>query len=527
MANAIPILTYHSLHAAGPDYSNDDHLALRSDLETIRDLGFRIAPLTEVAQYVSGTGAWWLDRGRWVALSFDDGVDWDYFDLDDDDLGYGKSFYTILKEHFAGQQVAAPLAVSFVIASPEARALLDRACIAGMKNWQDTWWKAATQTGVLAIGNHSWDHVHPGLPTVAQREQRKGSFYGIDTLRDAERQLRDAERYIRKCLGGASTGLFAYPYGQAPDYLVQEYLPRFAEDLGIHAAFSTEGDFATRGTARWSIPRFMHGDDWKSPDDLMRILRAANRPGQVACVPGSDESAVDTDERDRAKADLLLDAAVPLAPVVVRAQRRDGGIVAGSDDTAEEQMAQGLALDDIVCLEEVTNPQFFVGELFRRHFHSEVPSYPSHLVSFCRGLDHPMSVIGYMHALTRDDMVFCGGMVVDEVQRRLLPMEYRRLTRGPQGVMDFMLRATIRRSANAAAIWSYVGEPVIEASMLRAGFARTSHMHLLVKWNARIAEDERATRLAAVAAMGPFLWRAIMLRFLRSEMLATKTLFAA
>jgi hypothetical protein len=48
MTNPIPILAYHSLHAAGRDYSTDDHVGLLVDLETIGDRGFRMAPLTDV-----------------------------------------------------------------------------------------------------------------------------------------------------------------------------------------------------------------------------------------------------------------------------------------------------------------------------------------------------------------------------------------------------------------------------------------------------------------------------------------------
>jgi peptidoglycan/xylan/chitin deacetylase (PgdA/CDA1 family) len=383
--------------------------------------------------------------------------------------------------------------------------LLDRTCIAGKNNWQDMWWEAASRTGVLAIGNHSWDHVHPGLPTVAQREQRKGSFYGIDTLSDADRQIRDAEHYIRNRLAGRSTGLFAYPYGQAPDYIVHEYLPRFAEELGISAAFTTAGDFATTDNVRWKIPRFVHGDDWKSPNDLVQILRAANRPSQIACSASFDEHAAGiADHQHTSESDPTFESAFPPAPVVVHERLSARDTVERQEPATATGSSQGLSSDDVICAQEVTNPKFFVGGLFHRHFRSEVPSYGAHRVVFCRGPNRDMSVIGYMHILTRNDMVFCGGMVVDEEQRRSLPVEYRRLTRGPQGVMDLMLRATIRRSSNAAAIWSYVGDPVIEASMLQAGFVRTSYVHLMVIWKTGLPESERTTRLATVVAMGPF-----------------------
>src|SRR5204863_298793 len=83
-------------------------------------------------------------------------------------------FYTILRENGAstGRDWPQPTGTAFVIASPEARAVLDRTCIAGLNQWRDVWWAEAAQTGILEIGNHSWDHTHPTLDSVAQRDQR-------------------------------------------------------------------------------------------------------------------------------------------------------------------------------------------------------------------------------------------------------------------------------------------------------------------------------------------------------------------
>jgi hypothetical protein len=41
------------------------------------------------------------------------------------------------------------------------------------------------------------------------------------------------------------------------------------------AAFSTAGEYATRESNRWDIPRFMCGLHWKSPEGLEKILRGA------------------------------------------------------------------------------------------------------------------------------------------------------------------------------------------------------------------------------------------------------------
>lgn len=274
----IPILTYHSLNAQAKDYASNDHIALEEDLKLIRRLGFRIARLSDIAKLVATPRASPLDSGSWVGLSFDDGVDHDYFDISGHEyLGDVKSFYRVLKEsgETTGPDWPKPSGTSFVIASPEARVVLDRTCMAGLGHWRDVWWKDAAASGILEIGNHSWDHAHPALDTIAQREQRKGTFHGIDNREDADAQIIRAQRYIRRITGDRAAPLFAYPYGESPDYLVHEYFPRETRRHGMAAAFSTGGDYATTESNRWNIPRFVSAWHWKSPDELERILRGA------------------------------------------------------------------------------------------------------------------------------------------------------------------------------------------------------------------------------------------------------------
>jgi polysaccharide deacetylase len=277
-ATKIPVLAYHALNAPDKHYSANDHVALEEDLKLIRRLGFKVASLAEIAGLTWNAGPSRLDSGSWLGLSFDDGTDFDYLDIEAHPyLGYVKSFYTILKESGAtrAHEWPQPTGTAFVIASPEARVVLDRTCIAGLNQWRDSWWRAAAQTGILEIGNHSWDHTHPSLATVAQRDQSKGTFMGIDNLDDATAQVARAEEYIRRLTGGLVAPLFAYPYGETTDYLINEYFPNYTEQHRTVAAFSTGGDYVTRGTNRWNLPRFMCGLHWKSPEGLEAILRGA------------------------------------------------------------------------------------------------------------------------------------------------------------------------------------------------------------------------------------------------------------
>jgi hypothetical protein len=274
----IPILTYHSLNAQARDYASNDHIALEEDLKLARRLGFKVARLVDIARMTCSRAPSPLESGFWVGLSFDDGVDHDYFDIVAHEyLGDVKSFYTILSQSAenAGGDWPRPSGTSFVIASPEARVVLDRACQAGLDQWRDVWWKDAAESGLLDIANHSWDHAHPSLDTVAQRQNRKGTFHGIDNRLDADAQIIQAQQYIDRLTGTRAVPLFAYPYGEASDYLVHEYFPREIRRHGMLAAFSTAGEYATPQSNRWSIPRFVSGFHWKTPEDLERILRAA------------------------------------------------------------------------------------------------------------------------------------------------------------------------------------------------------------------------------------------------------------
>ena len=266
----VPIICYHSSHA-GDDYATDDHIAVAEDLDTIHRLGFRIVPLDWVVEAVLG-GREPLDRC--VALTCDDGVNLDWQDADHPSFGPRRSFANILGD-FAGKVGAAQPHVqmtSFVIASPAARRELEINCLAGHRWLTDDWWRDADASQVLNIESHSWDHVHPDVGNVAQKDQRKGDFTLVDTLDECEAQVARASEFI-----AAKTGrrpqYFAYPYGQSSTYVRETYFPAHGARYGIRAAFSIDHAYVTGESNRWYLPRFTHGTaDFATTRDFERIL---------------------------------------------------------------------------------------------------------------------------------------------------------------------------------------------------------------------------------------------------------------
>jgi peptidoglycan/xylan/chitin deacetylase (PgdA/CDA1 family) len=268
----VPILTYHSMSIGGTHYSNNDLIALREDLQVIDRLRFRIVPLIDVVQ-------WWLQSEeipeRIVAITCDDGSDFDYRDLPHPSAGTQRSVLNILQDFQLDRPGAQPdLSItSFVIVSPEARKVLDRTCMIGEGWWNDDWWADAAGTGLMGIANHSWDHNHETLPDGVFPGVARGSFESIDTFELADFQIAQASDYLWRVAPNRGAHLFAYPYGKANAFLSQHYFPQRAASINLFAAFADDPEPLHSESKRWELPRYVFRRDWTSTTELASILR--------------------------------------------------------------------------------------------------------------------------------------------------------------------------------------------------------------------------------------------------------------
>jgi hypothetical protein len=265
------VLTYHSHNIFGTDYAGNDHVALASDLRTLHRLGAEIMPLERIAASVASGE---LGDGLVVGLSFDDGPIFDAHDFVHPEFGAQRGFLNILRdfrdETGAGAQPGLH-ATSFVIASPEARRCMQAEVPTYPDEWlSDGWWKDAIDSGLMDIGNHSWDHVHHAVPETVHGKAGRDDFQTVDTFDGAEKEIRVASQFI-ETRTGKSPALFAFPFGHTNDYLVREYLPEHGPCFGLKAAFGT-GGVAQAGDSVWSIPRLVCGHDWHSPQELERLI---------------------------------------------------------------------------------------------------------------------------------------------------------------------------------------------------------------------------------------------------------------
>lgn len=266
----VSVLTYHSINISGNEYHNNDHIALESDLKLFAKLNIKIISAYDLVNWIYGNTQ--IDETQdYVALTFDDGSELDYSDWQHPTCGFQNSFYTLLKNHHddTGQFVHA---TSFVIASPDARKILETTCLGGYKMWGDKWWQAAEDSQILSIENHSWDHLHPTIDVVKQSNNLKGDFSAVDNFQDAQNQIQASCDYINSKLVGINkhSTLFAYPYGDYNTYMTEEYFPKQQNE--IKAAFTCQPKKVTNNTNVWKIPRYVCGADWHSTDELENIL---------------------------------------------------------------------------------------------------------------------------------------------------------------------------------------------------------------------------------------------------------------
>lgn len=276
-ARRVPILTYHSHRISGQTYETNDHEALRSDLRTLHRHGFRIVPLSWVVEWLLGQRSE-AEMARTVAITFDDGADFDFYDLDHPTWGPQRSFFNLLLDFRAEVGAAAQQdlhATTFVIASPTVRTELDARCMVGRGWMSDGWWAEAEGSGLMAVQNHSWDHNHPMASRVCQREQRSGSFVWIDTEPECDAEIVQAGEYIASKIHPSWPGLFAYPGGAASDFLRQVYFPGATERHRTVAAFRGDGGYVVRDSPRWNVPRMVFGADWSAAAQFEEILRGA------------------------------------------------------------------------------------------------------------------------------------------------------------------------------------------------------------------------------------------------------------
>jgi Polysaccharide deacetylase len=269
------VLTFHSHNISGNGYASNDHVALDRTLDVLERLRIPVLRLLNVARELRNKTFDTLPD-RFACVTFDDGSDYDWRDLVFPGHGPQRSMYTILRAHSSSllglAWVRRAHATSFVIASGQARGEIALQALGDAALMSDSWWRAAQRSGLMDIGTHGWNHVHPAVSEMAARPDLVERFDLIDSDADAEQQVARAFEVIRRNAGGAAGHLFAYPYGQVSEFLARRYLPA---QSAIVAAVSAEPRPLQADTDPWRIPRYVCGPNWSDDAGLEALLRGS------------------------------------------------------------------------------------------------------------------------------------------------------------------------------------------------------------------------------------------------------------
>jgi len=273
VSNRFVILTWHSIRVHDNTREGNDLVALSEDLALIDREAWTILPLGEA---LGGLRSGNLPD-KCVVLTFDDGSVMDFHDFEHPSCGRQTSVINRLRA-FANAPGTSPRhrihASTFVIASPEARAEMDRAVTMNLGVWPEDWWRDANHEGLMSVESHSWDHNHDSLEKTAQRDNHRGDFSLIDTPAECRAEIDRASDYI-ELKSGRRPRFLAYPYGNFSTFLAEEYLPAHAERIGLEAAVTCTPEPVTTNSDRWRLPRYVCSQDWKTSDELRRLLSDA------------------------------------------------------------------------------------------------------------------------------------------------------------------------------------------------------------------------------------------------------------
>ncbi len=212
-----------------------------------------------------------------IGLTFDDGPLFDFADFVHPQFGPQRGFLGMLRDFRdeAGASQPELHATSFVIASAEARAAMERA--------EDCGYRTSTVAHGRMVGaggrnraaldrKPQRDHVHHAAEATAISRPERDNFSFVDNYIDADREIRRATDFIR-ARGVASCRHFAFPFGHTNAYLVDDYLPTRRFEHGMEAAFGVDGRAIESSDSIWNIPRLVCGYHWRSPQELEALLR--------------------------------------------------------------------------------------------------------------------------------------------------------------------------------------------------------------------------------------------------------------
>ncbi len=213
----VAVLAYHRFSLSADDSMTVRVATFDAQLRFLREHGYRVVPLRDIVNWVSGTGAALPPKA--VALTADDGH---------------RSVYEVLRPIALREHLPFTLFVYPSAISNAAYAL----------TWAQL--KALQDSGLFDVQSHTYWHPNFNV----ERAHRTPD----DFRRFAQRQLVDSRRRIESELG-THVDLLAWPFGIVDDELIA-----MASAAGYRAAVTIAGRTVDERAAPLALPRLLITD---------------------------------------------------------------------------------------------------------------------------------------------------------------------------------------------------------------------------------------------------------------------------
>ena len=161
--------------------------------------------------------------------------------------------------------------------------------------------------------------------------------------------------------------------------------------------------------------------------------------------------------------------------------------------------AAQIPLESTVHIEELADAKAIAGDLFRRKFGQEVPTFPRHFVAIVGG-----ACAGYVHYTAWQGDYLCGGLCIDDRAYRTLSIEQRAWLSEHGSIAEIMMRAAHAALTDGATIWGYIGDKQAEAVGRRVGFENVAQPYLFAIWRKPISEEGKRRRIVEAEKLGAF-----------------------
>ncbi|HVF65118.1 MAG TPA: hypothetical protein VNE58_14095 [Casimicrobiaceae bacterium] len=179
---------------------------------------------------------------------------------------------------------------------------------------------------------------------------------------------------------------------------------------------------------------------------------------------------------------------------------------------------EATSFDETVRIFDARNARSLASELFRENFGADFPSprdacglpIPTpaenwhQYVALYRWPDGRDETVGFCNFIRHGHVYLEGGMCVKKGFYKRLSRDHFRRCKALGGVAEMMMRQAAEDLADCVAWFGYCGDRRALAVDLRAGYEPTAHEHLIVKWFAVVASDERDRLIDQIARIGPF-----------------------